>query len=307
MSKKKVKNVAASVHARLVAHANRHIDLEAEYVFRKYGVERFLYRLAQSDLQSIFILKGAALLDVWNPRGHRTTRDADFLAEITYTSGELEQVVRDICTTEVEPDGLAYLTDTVEAKEIRQTSHYKGYRVTMLAMLGRAQIPVQIDVGFGDAVTPEPWELKYPTILDQPAPSLLGYPKETVIAEKLEAMISIGLENTRFKDIYDIIILQRSYAFDGLLLTKAVKATFKRRETTVPEDEVHPFGAIYCNETMNQTRWEAFLRKIDTNVVTTDLCEAIHELTVFCWPLIQTLKDNTIRLGLWTPESGWIN
>ena len=304
MSKREVKNLAASVHDRLVNLA-KVIEEEAEFVFTKYGLERFLYRVSQTVYRTTFILKGAALLDVWNPKDHRRTRDADFLGEITYTSSELEQVVREICQTEVESDGLRYLTETVEANEIRKTSHYTGYRVTMIAMLGNAKIPIQIDVGFGDAVTPEPMELEYPTLLEQPSPHLWAYPKETVVAEKLEAMVSIGMENTRFKDIYDIIILQREFEFDGPLLSKAVSATFKRRGTTVLEDEVHPFGSTYCSEPINQTRWVAFLNKIATAAVTENLCDAIGELSRFCWPLIQSLKDDTILTGTWKPNSCW--
>jgi len=184
MSRKQIKNVSASVHAQLVQYAHTN-GQNPELIFTKYALERFLYRLSKSDYQSIFILKGAALLDVWKPHDYRSTRDVDFLGTEVFSMEDLKTTIGEICSVEVPNDGLVYKFDDMEIMEIRKPSNYSGYRVKMFAMLGTARFPVQIDIGFGDIITPEPYMIEYPVLIDQPPPVLLAYTQETVISEKL--------------------------------------------------------------------------------------------------------------------------
>ena len=304
MSQKQIKNISASVHTKLVQYAHKN-GQNPELIFTKYALERFLYRLSKSDYQSIFILKGAALLDVWKPQDYRSTRDVDFLGTEVLSSGDLKITIGEICSAKVPDDGLIFKIDDMEIMEIRKPSNYSGYRVKMFAMLGTARFPVQIDVGYGDIVTPEPYTLEYPVLIDQPVPVLLAYTRETVISEKLEAMVSIGFDNTRMKDIYDLLILQRSSSFDGALLSQAVRATFKRRQTSIPIGDVHPFSDAFQNDSTHQMRWRTFVRKVGNTAMTQDLSEAIQELGHLCLPLIDSVRSGQKMILSWTPDNYW--
>jgi predicted nucleotidyltransferase component of viral defense system len=181
-----------------------------DLILTQYGLERFLYRLSQSKYRDHFLLKGALLFSLWYDAPHRPTRDADFLALRSTDLQHLGEVFQSICLTPVEPDGLEFKAETVRLHEIREHQRYQGIRANLLAMLGNARIPLQIDVGFGDAVTPAANAVAFPALLDFPAPHVSTYPKETVVAEKLEAMVQLGLANSRMKDFYDVRMLSLS-------------------------------------------------------------------------------------------------
>src|SRR5678816_298270 len=179
------------------------------YVLMRYGLERLMYRLSRSVYAKEFVVKGAMLLRVWTVEQYRPTKDLDLLAILDKSPEELDQIFHDICTLTVEDDGLVFRSETIRVREIREDNVYGGMRVTLEARLGKIRIPLQVDIGFGDAVTPEAQQEEFPTLLDFPAPILLTYPRETAIAEKFEAIVNLGLTNSRMKDYYDIWLLSQ--------------------------------------------------------------------------------------------------
>lgn len=233
MKRKTPTNLPASVGDRLRILARKQGE-QMQNVLNRYGLERWLYRLCQTPHRDRFVLKGAMLFTLWSEEPHRRTRDLDLLGFGVRGIPEWEQIFREICQIEVEPDGLKMLAETVRGEIIRVEEEYAGVRIRLLAMLGKARILMQIDVGFGDAVTPSPQEIAFPTMLDFPAPSLLAYRPETVIAEKFHAMVDHGLKNTRMKDYYDIWKLSQQFEFDGGVMVEAIGATFGRRQTVLP-------------------------------------------------------------------------
>lgn len=198
-----VRNIGASIRDRLLNKA-RAENLDYNLLLTRYALERLLYRLSVSKQRDQFLLKGALLFDLWFDVPHRPTHDADFLGFGSADIPHLEEVFRDICRLESE-DGIVFQPDSVKAAEIRKEAHYAGVRVTLLGFLDKARCPVQIDIGFGDAVVPGPDEVRYPVILaEMPEPQLRVYPRYTVVAEKLEALTSLGMLNSRMKDFFDL-------------------------------------------------------------------------------------------------------
>jgi len=203
VTKSAPKNLPASVRQKL-ANLARERNVDFGLILVKYGLERILFRLSRSRHHDDFILKGALLFELWTEQRYRPTRDADFLARGDNAPERFAHIFRELCVLEVDEDGLRFDAETVEAERISEDADYEGVRVTLVAYLERAKIPIQIDVGFGDIVTPAPSRTAYPTLLEYPGPRLLAYPKETVVAEKLEALVKLGIANTRMKDFYDL-------------------------------------------------------------------------------------------------------
>lgn len=226
-----------SVQTRLVQHAKA-IGIDPNLVLTRYATERILYRLSQSAYADRFILKGALLMLVWLGETVRPTRDADLLGFGDLSEDSLAQ-----CAEQVAPDGLEYLAPSIRVAAIREGDAYGGLRVTIQARLGNARLPVQIDVGFGDALVPEPEWLEYPGLLDLPRPRLRAYRPETAIAEKFHAMVVLGEANSRMRDFFDIYALAKDQEF-GDDLVQAVRATFERRRTVIPSDLVKVFSLI---------------------------------------------------------------
>jgi hypothetical protein len=198
-------------------------------------MERFLYRVSRSPHRERFVLKGALMLQRWSGSSTRSTKDIDFLGQETAVADEIAAMIRECLSTTVDDDGIVFDVKTVEAAAIRIEAKYDGVRVLFRGKLGNAEIPMQVDVGFGDVVTPGPADITYPTLLEHPAPELLGYTPETSIAEKLEAMVTLDVANSRMKDFFDIALLVRTRSFSGSVLARAVSATFRRRGTPIPE------------------------------------------------------------------------
>ncbi len=196
-------NVAASVKQRLLNRARSRKE-DFNLLLTKYALERVLYRISQSRHREAFVLKGALLFELWTEQAHRPTRDADFLAMGESSTERFQALFREICTLPVEDDGIQFDPESVKVDRIREDQEYEGIRVPLLGYLENARLPVQIDIGFGDAVTPAPVETSFPTLLDFPAPSLFSYPRETVVAEKFEALVKLGIANTRMKDFHDL-------------------------------------------------------------------------------------------------------
>jgi Nucleotidyl transferase AbiEii toxin, Type IV TA system len=228
-----VKNLEASVHARLQNHA-RATKRPFQELLQYYAMERFLYRLSKTPHRTHLVLKGALMLYVWDAPLARATKDLDFLGRLDNSLENLERVVREVCVAAVEADGMVFDPATVKPERIKEGADYEGVRVRFAGLLGSARVAMQIDVGFGDVVTPSPEIITYPALLDFPAPELSGYPRETVVAEKFQAMVYLRTLNSRMKDFHDIWLLASQYAFDGALLAKAVAATFANRASMRP-------------------------------------------------------------------------
>ncbi len=283
---------------------------EPEYVLTRYALERFLYRLGKSPYADAFILKGALLFALWEEHPHRATRDLDLLGFGSNDAGRVEEVFRELCMLPVEDDGLSFLPETVHARPIREQQEYGGIRVLLQATLGTARLRVQADVGFGDVVTPAPQAVDLPTLLDLPglsAPHLRVYPRETVVAEKFEAMVRLGLTNTRMKDFYDLLILARRFPFDGSTLATAVQATFARRSTDLPPPYQPPIALSdeFAEDAAKQAEWQGFLRRSKLGSDGLALRAAIEELRAFMLPPTTTLTSGAWFEQQWEPGGPW--
>ena len=249
-----------SVHDRLLYLAHSTGE-DFNLLLTRYSLERFLYRISISSYKSQFLLKGALLFDLWFDSPHRPTRDMDLLGLRNSDMSAMAAVMKEVCSIEGD-DGLIFLGDSVKAQEIRENKNYGGIRIDLLGMLGNARCPVQIDIGFGDAVTPEAIEVLFPTILkDNPAPVLRAYPKETVIAEKLDAVVSLGMANSRMKDYFDLYILFRETKLDAQIVSTAIMRTFKRRGTAIPGELPIGLSGEFAENAQKMLQWRAFLQK----------------------------------------------
>lgn len=247
-------NIAASVRARLLNLAKARGET-FDFVLNRYASERLLYRLSQSSHASHFVLKGATLFAVWSQTPHRPTRDLDLLGAGDSAVASIEAAFREIVMTPVIADGLTFDAATVSGETIKEEEEYEGVRIRLIATLMGARIPVQIDVGFGDVVTPSPEENTFPTLLDAPAPQLRSYPRETVIAEKFEAMVKLDYSNSRMKDFYDVWILGREGEWEGSVLRRAVRATFERRQTPLPQSLPLALSDEFGNDANKTEQW----------------------------------------------------
>ena len=261
MSPERPRNIAASVRQRLLNRAREHGE-DFNYLLTRYANERMLYRLAESVYRDQFVLKGEVLFELWSDAAHRATRDVDLLGLGEPTVERVRAVFQDLCTMEVEPDGLRFLDASVQAERIRDRQQHGGVRIRLTADLDRARIPLQIDVGFGDAVTPGAVEAVFPALLDFPAPRLRTYPRETVVAEKFEAMVRLGIANTRMKDFHDLWVMAATFAFNGEPLAAALSATFRGRGTPLPIDAPVALSSEFATDATKQAQWSAFLGRV---------------------------------------------
>ena len=292
------KNVAASVRERLrqrAAAEKRPFDEVLTY----YAMERFLYRLSMTAHRDRFVLKGALMLPLWGTKIARATRDIDLLGQGNPTPAEIAAVIADCVAAEVPPDGLVFDASSIETGEIRESERYGGIRATFQATLERARIKMQVDVGLGDAVTPAVVEITYPALLEQPAPVLVGYPVETAIAEKLEAVVDLGLANSRMKDFFDLWILLGSLELDGDAVTKAVRATFARRGTPIPVDAPIGLTPEFAIDSNKQKQWAAFVRRVRLTEAP-DLSEVIRRIESFAMPVFRGPARTRWVRGQWT-------
>lgn len=302
--KKDIKNLQASVRARLLNIA-REANCPFLEILQYYGMERFLYRFSYSKYADKFILKGALMFTVWQVPERRTTLDIDFLANYDNQVATIEKVIKDVCNVPVTPDGLVFDAETVKGQKIREEMEYEGVRVKFIGLLERSRIPMQIDVGFGDVIYPRPKVIDYPVILDFPKPHLRGYPPESVVSEKFESMVKLGLLNSRMKDYYDIWLMMHQFNFDGLHLVEALKRTFKRRKTTLPGDR--PFFAeeIYDEKSDRQTLWKAFLKKGDIKSAPKKLSATAREIEEFLMDPLGAIKNGYKFNKVWKVSGLW--
>jgi hypothetical protein len=267
-------------------------------------MERFLYRLGQSKQANQFTLKGALMFTAWGGPASRPTKDIDLLARMNNDVESVVAVISEVCQQKVEDDGLIFDVESITGMVIKEDADYSGVRITFLARLQNARVPMQIDIGFGDVVTPASEKTNYPVLLDFAAPQLQGYPRETVVAEKFEAMTKLGMLNSRMKDFYDIWHLSRQFNFDGTTLATAIQRTFANRATTVmarPTALTTTFGSA----TAKQVQWQAFLRKTHLQDVPTVLQEVVHSLESFLVPVAEAVINETDFYQHWAAPGPW--
>lgn len=292
----------ASIRQRLLnlAHARGE---EFQHLLMRYGNERFLARLAASPHADAFVVKGAILFSLWAGEPHRATRDLDLLGSGSAALARLEAIFRELCqATTVETDGLIFDARSVVVARIKEEDEYEGVRITLVARLGVAKIPLQVDVGFGDAITPRPVTTTFPTLLPMPAPTLLAYPRATVVAEKFHAMATLGLPNSRMKDFFDVWLLARTYEFDGAELRSAIEATFERRGSLLPRGLPLALTATFSSDGAKRTQWKAFLGRARPNVIPPAFDAVVAEIATFVGPMIGT----EAAPARWLPGGPWV-
>lgn len=278
--KKPLKDVGASVRARLLRLATERGE-DFQLLLTRHANERLLFRLAASPHASKFVLKGAALFTLWTGRPHRATRDLDLLGVGESTAEHVHRVLAEVLATDVGDDGVLYDAASLAVGPIREDQKYGGVRATMVARVTSAQVRLQVDVGFGDAITPAAEVVAFPTLLDFEAPRLRAYPRETVVAEKLDAMLQLDMANSRMKDFYDVALLARMFDFDGELLVRAIRATFERRRTRLPSGLPVALTSAFATDPTKVTQWRAFARKAGAAGDMGDLPTTIAEVAAF--------------------------
>jgi predicted nucleotidyltransferase component of viral defense system len=303
LTKRRAGGNAASVH-RLLLNRARETNRTFNELLQHFAMERFLYRLSKSSYSDRFVLKGALMLSVWNAPRSRPTMDIDLLGR---TSNDVEAVtaaMRDVCIQNVEPDGMAFDLSTVRGERITEDADYEGVRVRIQGNLGTALVVVRVDVGFGDVVIPPAEVAEWQPILDFPAPRLLGYSRESTIAEKLEAMVRFGALNSRMKDFFDIWLLCRHFDFDGQLLGEAVEATFSKRGGEIPPVPV-AFTPSFAEDPDKIAQWRAFLRRNQLTETPAELPDLIDSIATFLAPITKALAAGKSFQGAWHAPGPW--
>jgi hypothetical protein len=263
------KNLEESIYSRLKNVAKQR-KRPVQEVLKYYAMERFLYRLSVSSHQSSFYLKGGLMLMVWDPMSHRATVDIDLLAKTSNSIANLQKIINEICATEVVPDGLAFASETLKLTEAQLEAEYHGISAAFSAQLFTAKLPMRIDFGFSDTILPHPAKVKYPTLLDLPAPELKGYTPQTSIAEKFESIIRLGFANTRMKDFYDIWLLIQQFDFDQNELREIIQQVLKNRGTVLETSPIAFLESFYGNQ-IKKDKWNAFLRDISHEAISLEM------------------------------------
>ena len=273
-------------------------------VLQYFVMERFLYRLARSPYADKFVLKGALMFAAWRAPTSRPTKDIDLLARMDNRVEAIVPIIREICQSVVEPDGVVFDLEDLQGRVIKEDADYAGVRVTFQASLDKAMVRMQLDLGFGDVVTPAPTITEYPTILEFPAPRLYGYSRETAIAEKFEAMVKLGRLNSRLKDFFDLWILSRQFDFDGPTLALAVARTFAHRGTAI---EFPPVALTprFASDPIKRTQWRGFLTKSKLITASQDFEEVLQTIVVFLEPVARAIQSGEALEVHWQAPGPW--
>ena len=255
-----------------------------------YGLERTIYRLSISEYTERFTLKGGIFLyALFDGNFARATMDIDLLAQhIPNDSEEIKTVFKNIFSMECD-DALCFDLDSLDVVNITEFKEYHGVNVSIIAYLDRTKVPVSIDIGFGDIVYPERTKMNFPVILDMEAPEVYAYSICSVIAEKFEAIVSLGLVNSRYKDFYDIYVLSANYDLDGKELQNAIKETFTHRGTGF--DDIVAFEPEFTKDTVRQNRWNSFIKKKKA-MVKVDFTEVIEQSKKLLMPIVEVISKN---------------
>ena len=293
-------NLSASILARLLVLAKQRGD-DYSLVLNRFAMERLLARVSVSPHAERFLLKGALLFSLWYDAPHRPTRDADLLGFGPDDEANLIATFREIAALAL-GDGIAFSPESVKAQAIREDNTYGGTRLRLEARLGSARCALQVDVGFGDAVTPEPRTMAYPTLLsDFQAPTLRVYPVYTVIAEKYQAMVMLGQANSRMKDFFDLAVIARRTQLEGVTLAAAIAATFARRRTALPAERPLALTRRFSDDPAKARQWQAFLSR--NRIEAASLGDTVTLLDELLWPPTQVAAAGSQATATWRPES----
>lgn len=303
-AKPPLKNVGASVRARLTGIAQERKE-DVQRALTRYAIERFLYRLGLSAYRNQFVLKGAMLFSLWTPTPYRATGDLDLLGYGDAAPERIVAVFRDVCMIGVADDGVIFKPETLRAELARAEDEYSGVRAAMIAEMAGARLPIQIDVGFGDAVTPAAREIDYPSLLDMPVPRLLAYPPQTVGAEKFQALVALGMLNSRMKDFFDLWAIAETFAFDGAVLAEAIRATFERRNTDLPRQTPIALTSAFAEDAAKQTQWRGFLRRTALSMAPEPFADIQTKVAAFVLPPTKALADGSAFTRIWEPAGPW--
>jgi len=301
MRGKGIKNVSHSVSMRLKTFASEK-KIAFEFVLLRYAIERFLYRLGKSSHADRFVLKGASAFAVWASPTFRATRDADLHCHGNSTPEFLKQCFIEICQTKVPDDGLALDLASMQTSEIKKGDPYKGIRITLNARISQARVRLQFDIGFGDSVYPAAQLHDYPVLLKQECPRIRVYPFYTVTAEKFEAMVSLGMSNSRVKDFFDIWLLSEICDFDGALLHETLSRTFARRNTALPDSMPLALTEEFYSDNLKCSFWDTFIRKTIPEHYPASLGKAAERIAELIMPVILNEKH---QLMTWSKTEGW--
>jgi predicted nucleotidyltransferase component of viral defense system len=303
VSAKETKNLPASIHRRLLNKA-RAEDRPFNELLQYFAIERFLYRLSKSKHANKFILKGALMVISWEASPSRPTADIDFLGLTKNEPANIEAVVRDVCTEAVVPDGIDFDVKSIQVETITDITEYQGLRVRLLARLGPARVPLQLDIGFGDPIVPGPETFDYPVLLDLPGPRLNGYSRESVVAEKLECIFRFGMLNSRLKDFYDIWLIINRFDFNGEELDAAIQATFSNRKRKVDTAAISQVQD-YAGDKTRASQWVAFCRKNRLTPEPPDLARTVETIIKFIDPLIIAISSGENFRARWPAGGPW--
>jgi hypothetical protein len=292
------KNIAASVRQRLL-NRSKTDSRSFNELLQHYGIERFLYRLSVSEYAPHYILKGALMLRAWNSPEFRPTMDIDMLGKTSNDEANILSQIHTVMSVEVEPDGLTFDPKSIQSERITEDADYDGIRICFRGALGTARINMQIDIGFGDIVYPGPERAELPCMLDAPAPSLLCYSRESAIAEKFEAMVSLGEFNSRMKDFYDIWLLSRQFDFEFDRLAEAIRLTFQKRDTELAEP-IDAFSEAFI--TSRQPLWTAFRKRLKQEHLPESFAQITSEIEAFIGPIMKprTTASSWPAAGPWS-------
>jgi predicted nucleotidyltransferase component of viral defense system len=300
-----VKDITTSVQARLKNEAEQQGKPFAE-VLQYYGMERFLYRLSKSQYVDKFILKGGLLFYGWNVPLRRPTRDMDFRGYLDNSEKSILKTIKNVIAELVPEDGIVFDPGTIDIEQTQLDADYEGVRIKFSGYLGRARIPIQIDIGFSDVLASRVERIDYPILLSgTKAPRLKGYPRESIVSEKFHAMIRHAALNSRFKDYYDIWLLTENFKFNSQLLQHAIKKTFTKRQTEIPIER--PVALTVEFAETNRGKWTNYLKKLDLqNRDVNDFADVVNRIwSLLEYPTQISLGKKTSKPLQWTPRKGW--
>ena len=304
MTRRLPKNIAASVRQRLLDKA-RETGRPFSELLQYFAMERFLYRLSRSPYANKFVLKGALMLIVWEAPLSRPTMDIDLLGRIDNSIETLVEVTREICRQEVEPDGIVFDAATIKAERIAEDADYEGIRIRFRGSLDTGRFIIQLDIGFGDIVIPSPELTNYPTLLDLPAPRLRGYSRESTIAEKFEAMVKLGILNSRMKDFFDIWLMLHQFDFEGPMLAEAISKTFSTRGTNIQAKPI-ALARAFGEDPEKAAQWRGFIRKNRLKDVPQNFAEVITAIAAFLTPIAEQMATSRVFKATWKAPGPWV-
>lgn len=297
-------NVAASVHARLLNQA-RPGGRSFNDLLQLYAMERFLYRLSVSEHADRFVLKGAMLLRMWDQTSYRTTRDIDLLGRVSNEPDVIKSIVRDVCDQEVDTDGLLFDPASVQSEAIAEDADYSGVRVVFRGTLGNARLSMQLDIGFGDRITPAPVTVEFPVLLAMPAARLQTYPPETVVAEKFQVMLQRAEANSRMKDFHDIWWIASRFDFTGRTLAEAIRVTCSHRDTPVPADPT-AFNTGFAQNPSKIAQWKAFRKRLNPTDCPETFEELMEQVARFLRPVTSSVHQSVDFDQRWSAGGPWV-